>query len=56
MQRNHIEPRKRVAGRDEGGGGTCGAAPRVSKSLLGIEGSAARVYFEEFAGMIKTGR
>ena len=24
--------------------------------LLGIEGSAARVYFEDFAGMIKPGR
>lgn len=52
LQRNHVEPSRLVLGRlkslaDEGL-----AAPSL-ESLLGIEGTAARLYFEQFAGMIK---
>lgn len=52
LQRNHIEPKpaallglKQMAERAE----------RASdlQELLGIEGNAARIYFEEFSGMIK---
>jgi CRISP-associated protein Cas1 len=54
LQRNHIEPRKSALG------GMKALAERAERaenleSLLGIEGSAARTYFEEFAGMIKPG-
>jgi CRISPR-associated protein Cas1 len=52
LQRNHIEPPqmalrqlKQLAGKAE--------AARDLEELLGIEGSAARVYFGEFAGMLK---
>jgi CRISPR-associated protein Cas1 len=54
LQRNHIEPKKSslafmktMAERAEGA-----ASLEV---LLGIEGTAARTYFEEFSGMIKVG-
>lgn len=53
LQRNHLEPParalellKRLARAAQGAGSL--------EALLGIEGSAARVYFEQFAGMIKT--
>jgi len=54
MQRNHLEPRKMALGAMKA------AAERAERAeslevLLGIEGSAARVYFEDFAGMIKIG-
>ena len=54
MQRNHVEPRKMALGAMKA------AAERAERAesldvLLGIEGSAARVYFEDFAGMIKIG-
>ena len=52
LQRNHIEPKrttlaglKEMADRAE----TAGSLPE----LLGIEGNAARLYFGDFAGMIK---
>ena len=52
LQRNHIEPKKSSLG------GMKSLAERAERagnqeSLLGIEGAAARLYFEEFAGMIK---
>ncbi len=54
LQRNHIEPPaialrqlKTLAEKAETVGGL--------ESLLGVEGSAARVYFSEFAGMLKPG-
>ena len=52
LQRNHVEPRaatlaglKEMAERAEGAGSL--------GELLGIEGNAARLYFGDFAGMIK---
>jgi CRISPR-associated protein Cas1 len=52
LQRNHVEPRgatlaglKEMAERAEGAG--------TLAELLGIEGNAARLYFGDFAGMIK---
>jgi CRISP-associated protein Cas1 len=52
LQRNHVEPKKPSLI------GMKALAERAEQaenleSLLGIEGSAARLYFEEFAGMIK---
>jgi CRISPR-associated protein Cas1 len=54
LQRNHVEPKKPSLI------GMKALAERAElaenlESLLGIEGSAARLYFEEFAGMIKPG-
>jgi CRISPR-associated protein Cas1 len=54
LQRNHIEPKKSSLG------GMKALAERAERaenleSLLGFEGSAARLYFEEFEGMIKSG-
>jgi CRISPR-associated protein Cas1 len=52
LQRNHVEPNrqalagmKEMAERAEGAGSL--------EELLGIEGNAARIYFGEFAGMMK---
>src|ERR1035438_6988982 len=52
LQRNHVEPPastlsglKEMAERAEGAGSL--------EELLGIEGNAARLYFGEFAGMMK---
>jgi CRISPR-associated protein Cas1 len=52
LQRNHVEPNrqtlagmKEMADRAEGAGSL--------EELLGIEGNAARMYFGEFAGMMK---
>jgi CRISPR-associated protein Cas1 len=53
LQRNHIEPRRNtLAGLKE-------MAERAERAgsleeLLGIEGNAARLYFGDFSGMIKT--
>ncbi len=53
LQRNHVEPdRNTLAGMKE-------MAERAERAgsleeLLGIEGNAARLYFGDFAGMIKT--
>jgi CRISPR-associated protein Cas1 len=52
LQRNHVEPSRFVLARlrqlaDDAA--QAGSQP----SLLGIEGSAARLYFEQFAGMLK---
>jgi len=52
LQRNHVEPKKPSLI------GMKALAERAEQaenldSLLGFEGSAARLYFEEFAGMIK---
>jgi CRISP-associated protein Cas1 len=52
LQRNHMEPeRNTLAGLRE----MAERAERVSRldELLGIEGNAARLYFGDFAGMIK---
>jgi len=54
LQRNHIEPKKQSLG------GMKALAERAERaesleSLLGFEGAAARMYFEEFSGMIKPG-
>ncbi len=53
LQRNHVEPRgesllglKQMAEQAE--------RARGLEELLGIEGNAARIYFGDFAGMIKT--
>jgi CRISPR-associated protein Cas1 len=53
LQRNHVEPRpesllalRQMAEQSE--------RARSLEELLGIEGNAARIYFQDFAGMIKT--
>ncbi len=53
LQRNHIEPDKRTLG------GLKEMAERALRAtsleeLLGLEGNAARLYFGDFAGMIKS--
>lgn len=52
LQRNHVEPSRLVLGRLKG---LAEDVPRVTslESLLGVEGTAARLYFEQFAGMLK---
>ncbi|HEY8549226.1 MAG TPA: CRISPR-associated endonuclease Cas1 [Vicinamibacterales bacterium] len=53
LQRNHIEPPAAVLSRMKALAGEalrCGSL----EELLGIEGQAARLYFEHFAGMLKT--
>lgn len=54
LQRNHIEPPQTALRQLKG---LAEKAESVSEleSLLGIEGSAARVYFGEFAAMLKSG-
>lgn len=54
MQRNHIEPKSLSLASMKGQAERAERAPDL-ETLLGIEGYAARVYFEEFAGMIKPG-
>lgn len=54
LQRNHIEPKKSSLGVMKTMAERAEAAESL-ESLLGIEGTAARAYFEEFAGMIKPG-
>lgn len=54
LQRNHVEPRaSTLAGLKE----MAERSERASslEELLGFEGNAARLYFGEFAGMIKVG-
>jgi len=52
LQRNHIEPKKSSLDVMKGLAEHAEQSESL-ESLLGIEGSAARVYFEDFAGMIK---
>jgi CRISPR-associated protein Cas1 len=52
LQRNHIEPPARTIEMLRRLAQAATSADGVD-SLLGIEGTAARVYFEQFAGMIK---
>jgi CRISP-associated protein Cas1 len=54
MQRNHVEPRKMAVGAMKAAAERAERAESL-EALLGIEGSAARVYFQDFAGMIKIG-
>ncbi len=54
LQRNHIEPKKPSLVAMKALADRAERAENL-ESLLGFEGSAARAYFEEFAGMIKPG-
>ena len=54
FQRNHIEPPEDALRLLKNLSEKAEAAPDL-ESLLGIEGLAARVYFSEFAGMLKAG-
>lgn len=53
LQRNHIEPPEQALRLLKVLADKAEAATEL-ESLLGIEGSAARVYFSEFAGMLKS--
>jgi len=52
LQRNHVEPSRAVLARLKA---LADESAEVSSlaSLLGVEGTAARLYFEQFAGMLK---
>ncbi len=52
LQRNHVEPPARAIALLKRLAERAGLAEGLEE-LLGVEGSAARVYFEQFAGMIK---
>lgn len=52
LQRNHVEPPPFVLGRLKDLAARANACDSL-ESLLGVEGSAARLYFEHFGGMIK---
>jgi CRISPR-associated protein Cas1 len=54
LQRNHVEPKKSSLGVMKAMAERAERAENL-ESLLGIEGAAARAYFEDFAGMIKPG-
>ena len=54
LQRNHVEPRGIAIGMMKSAAENAERAGSL-ETLLGIEGSAARTYFGEFAGMIKPG-
>jgi len=54
LQRNHVEPRRSALGAMKALADRAERAESLEE-LLGIEGSAAREYFEQFAGMIKPG-
>ena len=54
LQRNHIEPTADSLSALKSQAERAERAPDL-ETLLGIEGYAARVYFQEFAGMIKAG-
>jgi CRISPR-associated protein Cas1 len=54
LQRNHIEPKKSSLALMKAMADRAETAESL-EALLGIEGMAARAYFEEFAGMIKVG-
>jgi len=55
MQRNHLEPKKQTLAGMKSLAESAEAAESL-ESLLGYEGTAARYYFEDFAGMIKVGK
>jgi CRISPR-associated protein Cas1 len=52
LQRNHVEPPSRTLELMKRAAQAAARAGSL-ESLLGIEGTAARLYFEQFAGMIK---
>ena len=52
LQRNHVEPRRSVLDRLKTLAERAMRATSLEE-LLGVEGTAARLYFEQFAGMIK---
>jgi CRISP-associated protein Cas1 len=54
LQRNHVEPSKTALSLMKAMAERAESTANL-ETLLGIEGTAARTYFEEFAGMIKTG-
>ena len=54
LQRNHVEPPRSALGVMKALAEKAERAERLDE-LLGLEGSAAREYFEHFAGMIKSG-
>jgi CRISPR-associated protein Cas1 len=54
LQRNHLEPKKSTLAGMKALAESAQSAQSL-ESLLGVEGTAARYYFEEFAGMIKVG-
>lgn len=54
LQRNHVEPNKSSLGVMKTMAERAEGAETI-ESLLGMEGTAAKVYFAEFAGMIKPG-
>ena len=53
LQRNHIEPPRLAINQMKCMQEDARSAKGLEQ-LLGIEGNAARIYFEHFAGMIKT--
>ncbi|HHK41447.1 MAG TPA: CRISPR-associated endonuclease Cas1, partial [Planctomycetaceae bacterium] len=55
LQRNHLEPPRRALALMKCMQNDAESAESMEQ-LLGIEGNAARIYFEHFAGMIKVGR
>lgn len=52
LQRNHVEPSRSVLARMKQIADDAQNASSAA-SLLGLEGTAARLYFEQFAGMLK---
>ncbi|OFV93140.1 MAG: CRISPR-associated endonuclease Cas4/Cas1 [Acidobacteria bacterium RIFCSPLOWO2_02_FULL_64_15] len=52
LQRNHIEPPARALALLKQSAQAAGEVASL-ESLLGVEGTAARVYFEQYAGMLK---
>lgn len=52
LQRNHVEPSRLVLTRMKQLAESAAAAGSLA-TLLGLEGTAARLYFEQFAGMLK---
>lgn len=55
LQRNHVEPPKTALAQMKCMQEDAERADAID-TLLGLEGNAARVYFEHFGGMIKAGR
>ena len=55
LQRNHVEPPRRALALMKCMQEDAESAESMEQ-LLGIEGNAARIYFEHFGGMIKVGR
>ncbi len=55
LQRNHVEPPRRALALMKCMQEDAESAESMDQ-LLGIEGNAARIYFEHFGGMIKVGR